>query len=189
MRPLDGELSTREARDGFFAEYGFGEDGGYSKSWVYYDLGPLRVPVPNSRARARAVPIHDLHHLATGYCSRLREEFEIAAWELGGGCGGYVAAWVLNFLAFSGGIVVIPRRLFRAFLRGRRSHNLYHSEYDEALLDLSLNELRERIGLVDGEQTATTGDLGAFVFWCGLSFVWLAALLAGLIVILRWLVF
>ena len=43
-----------------------------------------RVPVaafPNGAARVRAVRLHDLHHVATGYATSWVGEAEIGAWE------------------------------------------------------------------------------------------------------------
>ncbi len=141
------ETRVREARARYFADNGF-SDAGYQDRWVKVKLGPIPIYIPNSPSRKRAIPLHDLHHVATGYATTWTGEAEIGAWEVGGGCANYWAAWVLNLGAFSYGLVIAPRRTVRAFLRGRKAHNLYQSGWDEALLELSVAELRARLGIM-----------------------------------------
>jgi hypothetical protein len=45
------------------------------------------------------------------------------------------------------GCVLAAHRMWRAFLRGRRSTNLYHLGFDERWLEESVGALRERLGL------------------------------------------
>ena len=59
-------LIIRDARAQYFAENGFG-DGGYTATWVKVQAGPLPIYFPNTAARVRAVRLHDLHHVVTGY--------------------------------------------------------------------------------------------------------------------------
>jgi hypothetical protein len=90
-----------------------------------------------------------LHHNAAEYETDWPGKAEIAAWELASGCARYPAAWVLNLGAFDAGLVVAPRRLFRAFLRGRRAKtNLYKSSFDESRLnDITVGMLRDQLEL------------------------------------------
>jgi hypothetical protein len=136
-----------DARRRFFAASGFDQDGGYTKPFYWLGLKWLRVPVPNTAGRVRAVRLHDLHHIATGYPTTWQGEAEIAAWELAGGCGRYVAAWVLNLYAFAVGLLIAPRALWQAFRRGRRCRNLYASGFPEAGLQAPVGDLRWRLGL------------------------------------------
>ncbi len=141
-----GVESVREARARYFAENGFPRDGGYAARWVVLRMG--RVPVfafPNTQARVRAVRLHDLHHVATGYATSWVGEAEIGAWELASGCRDYPAAWVLNGLALTYGLLLWPRRMRAAWARGRRSRNLYAEGYREGLLDESVAGLRARL--------------------------------------------
>lgn len=143
---LSDEMTVREARDVYFREAGLSEEG-YAARWVKLDLGPIPIVFPNTRGRVRAVRLHDLHHVATGYGTTWTGEAEIGAWELAAGCGRHYAAWVLNGVAALIGLVIAPRRTLRAWRRGRRSRTLYGGEFDEALLDLSVGELRRRLRL------------------------------------------
>ena len=173
--PLQPEsLSLREARARFFAEHGFDADGGYTRRWFRIESKPIPVYLPNLKPRVEAVRLHDLHHVVTGYGTDWRGEAEIGAWEIGGGCGRYWAAWVLNVGSFGFGLVAAPRRTWRAFVRGRHSRNLYGGEFRESLLDETVGDLRERLGLVDPVE-ATTSDRLAFAGWSAFVAAWYAA--------------
>ena len=168
------EPTMREARAVYFAENGFPPDGGYSKRWVSFEVGPFPIAFPNTAGRRRAVPYHDLHHVATGYATDLTGEAEIGAWELATGCRHYPAAWVLNLLALYGGLFVSPRRVFRAFVRGRHTQNLYGAEIDDAVLDGTVDRVRERLHLDCETPPPRVSDAVAF------APLVLAALLAGI---------
>src|SRR5437762_12518544 len=119
-------LSLFEARALFFRDAKLGPDGGYSDRWVRVETKPIPFYFPNWPARVAAARLHDLHHIAAEYETDWPGEAEIAAWEIASGCARYHAAWILNFGAFGAGLVVAPRRLFGAFLRGRDAKtNLY----------------------------------------------------------------
>lgn len=140
--------SLREARAQYFRKNGLGDDGGYSKSWVKVQVGPIPMWFPNTEARRRAVWLHDLHHILTGYGTCWVGEAEIAAWELGSGCGDYYAAWLLNAAAVIIGVFIAPRRVWRAFTRGRHSISLYNLNVDEHCLDETVDSVRKRLRIV-----------------------------------------
>jgi hypothetical protein len=185
MTLYDDALLLRDARGRYFADNAFGDDGGYTKKWVKVQLGPLPFAFPNSDARVRAVKYHDLHHVVTGYDTDLCGEAEIGAWEIASGCAGFVAAWVLNLYALTLGFLSgHPGAVWRAFLRGRRTRNLYRDEYGETLLDAPLGAVRTRLGLeaqAPAPAVATTSDRVAFALWCALAFALFAATLALLL--------
>ena len=147
---------------------GFG-DGGYDAKWVKLALGPIPFAFPNSAARVRAVRLHDLHHVATGYDTSVLGEAEIGAWEIGSSCRGFVAAWILNLYAMQLGFWISPAAVFRAFVRGRHTGNLYRGEWDEALLEARVGELRERLALAAPAPEATAMDRAAFLGWSALA--------------------
>ena len=60
------------------------------------------------------------------------------------------------------GLVSVPRRTWRAFLRGRQSRNLYRAAYDEALLSRRVEEVRRELGLERPLAAATARDVAAF---------------------------
>jgi hypothetical protein len=158
-----------EARAAYFERSGFAPDGGYNDDWVAVDMGRFTLRFPNSDARRRAVRYHDLHHVVTGYGTDLKGEAEISAWEISSSCRDMIAAWILNLLAFGHVLVREPRALYRAFLRGRTSRNLYDIEYDDALLACSVDEVRADLGLDAEIPSATIGRRLAFLAWGGLA--------------------
>ena len=168
----DSASTVRAARALYFERNGFG-DGGYDLAWVPVKVGPAELVIRNSASRVRSVRLHDLHHIATGYPTTLEGEALIAAWELASGCRDHWAAWFLNANAFCFGLVLAPRSLWRAFVRGRHSKNLYVGEFHEDLLDGSVGELRGRLG-VDVPHEATAADRIVFALWVGFGLYLLA---------------
>jgi hypothetical protein len=179
----DDAAILRDVRAEYFKRNGLGADGGYTVDWVRFRFGPITVPLPNTNARRRALPPHDLHHIATGYDTSWKGEAEIAAWELASGCGAYVAAWTLNFSAFVIGLVIAPRRTWRAFRRGRASASLYAEEWDERWLDNTLGTLRQRLQIGRKRRTSVVGDAILFVA-CAIPEL---AIVTGLVAIVVWL--
>ena len=147
------------ARDDYFRANGFGENGGYDDAWVDFKLGPIPMPFPNTASRKRAVRFHDLHHALTGYATDVRGEFEISAWEVASGCADHVAAWQLNLGGLVGGLLIAPRRTWRAWLRGRQSRNLYRTPYDEQLLGRRVADVRRELGLDAPPAPARAADV------------------------------
>jgi hypothetical protein len=147
-------------------------------------LGPIPFAFPNTAARVRAVRLHDLHHVATGYDTNLLGEAEIGAWEIGSSCRGFLAGGILNLYAMMLGLWVDSGTVFRAFVRGRHTANLYRGVWDEALLEARVGELRERLRLASPVPEATAADRAAFLGWALvaslLSLATLALLLAAL---------
>lgn len=163
---IDDALTLRAGRQLYFERSGI--EPGYDARWVTLRAGGFPVLVfPNTAGRVRAVRLHDLHHVVTGFDTTWTGEAEIAAWEIATGCGSFLAAWVLNLGAFVVGLFIAPRKLFRAFVRGRHSENLYLTagESSEALLDLSVGELRKKLHLGGDAWLATTSDVAAFALW------------------------
>jgi len=137
-------MTMLEARNRYFEVNGFGKNGGYDDAWVDFKLGPIPMPFPNTAGRVRAVTFHDLHHIVTGYDTDTRGEFEISAWEIATGCGGFFTAWGLAFGGLGmGALFFAPRRTFRAFLRGRHDRSTFDGNYEE-LLKLTVAEARAR---------------------------------------------
>ena len=134
---------VREALAEHLTANGLPPDAGDSDPFVVVRILYVPYPIPNTRARKRAVRIHDLNHLVSGYKTDRIGELEISAWELAsGGCRDYVAAWVLDLAGLLGGLIVAPKRTVAAFMVGRRHQNLYGFEYEE-LLNLTVDDARQ----------------------------------------------
>jgi hypothetical protein len=130
-----------------------------------------RIPLafPNTEGRRRVVRFHDLHHVLTEYPTNWRGEFEIAAWEIAGGVRRYWVGWLLDLLGLACGLVLFPRAVYRAFMRGRHSTNLYGDVWDDTILGRRVGEVRRRLGLDLAEAPPTRDDRAAFVFWAAVS--------------------
>ena len=161
----DNNLKIKDALQLYFSRYHFA-NGGYDLKWFKIKIGPLYIPFPNTKARIEAVKIHDIHHLLTGYEAILKGEAEIGAWELASGCGRYYMAWILNAASFFYGIFFFPKTLLRAFLKGRLiKSNLYHNTlYDHDLLNKTIGELKDKLGL-ENKNMNSTSDYLSFVMY------------------------
>lgn len=168
MARYPDDLSLRTARALFFRDAKLGPDGGYGNRWVRVETKPIPFYFPNWPSRVAAARLHDLHHIASEYGTDWPGEGEIAAWEIASGCAGYHAAWLLNLGGFGAGLFLAPRRVFHAFLRGRRAKtNLYKNGIDESRLDqITVGKLRDELGLRAPVTSARTADLALFGLWC-----------------------
>ena len=189
---VQSELTVRQARAEYFARNSFGEDGGYGAKWVKLKAGPIVFGFPNTKGRVRAVRLHDLHHILTGYETTWIGEAEIGAWEVASGCGRYYAGWILNLPGMAMGLFLSPRRIYRAFLRGRQSCNFYHGKSSEDVLDQPVELARRGLFLDRPIQPGTASDKLAFLAWgtIGLAALawplWLLAGAAAVWFMLRW---
>lgn len=101
----------------------------------------------NHPDRARAIPLHDLHHVATGYATNLVGEGEIGAWELGAGCDAWIV-YALNAAALTVGLFLAPRRMLAAYRAGRRGRTLYRLGLRSGdAARWSVGELRDALGV------------------------------------------
>ncbi|MEY2501784.1 MAG: hypothetical protein QOI07_2118 [Verrucomicrobiota bacterium] len=180
MKSYSDTMTLDKARSLFFARAGLGEDGGYNARWVRVETKPFPVYFPNTACRVEAAKLHDLHHIANEYATDWPGEAEIAAWEIASGCGRHGWAWLLNLGAFTIGIFLFPRRLYRAFVRGRHCANLYRDGFPESeLQNKTLDWLRGRLGLKTDTACATGRDRIAFAFWCVVGIVYHGAWFAA----------
>lgn len=175
------------ARDRYLHDNGF--ESSYEERWVKLKAGPIPIWFPNAPGRVRAVKLHDLHHLVTGYATDWTGEAEIGAWEVASGCGSFAWAWALNLTALPIGLVLAPRRLFRAWVRGRRSRNFYHgrTEIDDALLARPVRAVCHDLGLDAPVPQATVADVATFVVASVLATAFVLAPTAAIVaLVLAW---
>ena len=186
MTATDATLTVADARTRYFAEAGFPPDGGYAAKFVQLaKLGPIPVGFPNSDARRRAVVMHDLHHVATGYKTDWTGEAEISAWEIASGCGRFWFAWYINLQGMIMGWVVNPGATWRAWVRGRHSRNLYPEGFSDGVLRESVAGLRQRLGLDAPAPAPRASDYASYVVWGALALVD-AALTLGILALPLW---
>ena len=181
--------TPREILQKFYTDNHFGDDGGNSLPYVKIELTPkLYFYFPNFDARRKAVILHDIHHLVTGYKTTLAGESEISAWEIGSGCKSYWAAFFINT---SGLMIGIPFNFFgvlKAFARGRKTKNLYHNTIPvEQAMDMQVSELKKHFDLDVYEKDNKVSFMdfllfGAFALY-GVIYSLLALLLLPFIVL------
>lgn len=138
--------TMREALDQYFRRSGFSADSYTDPTFTLKLLG-IPFTFPSTAGRKRALPLHDFHHILTGYGTDWVGEAEIGAWELRAGCKD-LAAYVLNGGGVIIGLLLSPLRVWRAFRAARGQHTLYREpEPYEQLLALSVYTLRHRLGI------------------------------------------
>ena len=174
-------MSLLEARALLFERGGFPRDGGYGERWVKMRLWRIPIWFPNTPGRRYAVQFHDLHHVLTEYPTTWRGETEIAAWEIATGLRRHYEGWLLDLLGFAMGLVINPRGVYRAFVRGRHSLNLYGLKWGEKILSYRVGDVRRWLRLDEDVLRATPSDKVAFIFW---AFTSVATYLATTVVLL-----
>lgn len=146
--PLPASLTVAEAREAYLAENEFtlaAYDDTLTKAEVY----GIPFFVPNTELHRWALILHDLHHVATGFGTDLTGEAEISGWELGAG-GLRSLGWVAGIVIMGAlmGLIVAPRRTYRAWKAGREGRSLFRAGADpERFLAMTLGELRAELGL------------------------------------------
>ncbi len=137
-------ITVREGLHRYHVENGFDGDAMTAEKLQWYVLG-RRVDLPNPRFQRALIARHDLHHVLTGYGTDLRGEAELGAWELAAGPRHWFV-WLNDAGALLLGVLA-PKRTAKAFARGLACRSLYRDDTPyEALLDMPLEELRERLG-------------------------------------------
>ena len=161
--------TVRDARADYFARNGF-STAAYEDRWVHVKILGIPIVFPNVKSRRRAIRFHDIHHVVTGYDTSLRGEAQIGAWEIAATFPDrgreYLAAWVLNTSVFGMGLVLAPRRVYRAFVRGRHCSSLYRLGWSDALLARDVAALQHELGL-DRPHAATWRDRLVFAALVG----------------------
>ena len=142
--------TVRDARDAYLDENGF-TVAAYSEPWNEVTVFGKKTKIRNTRARAALIPMHDLHHVATGFGTDYAGEGEISGWEVAAGLPSslYVKAIILS--GFLLGLCVAPRRTLAAFAAGREARSLFRDapRYED-LLARSVAELRVMLGVPAG---------------------------------------
>lgn len=159
-------MTLGEARKLYFERSGFGSDGGYADRWIKVKVWRMPIWLPNTAGRVKAVKLHDLHHVLTEYPTTWKGEAEISAWEVGsGGLNKYWAGWWLDLMNVAQGLVVNPKGVYRGFMRGRQTRNLFKTEFSDSMLDALVGEYRHKLHLESRLRAVSARDRIAFGFW------------------------
>lgn len=142
----DESCSLKEARDRFLAKNNLTVSD-YTAPTFTIGVLSWRFKFPNTEARKRAVPLHDLHHVLTGFGTDWIGEAEIGAWELRAGCKSFIT-YFLNGGGVIIGLFISPLRLWGAFRKAKGQRTLYRDSllYDD-LLQMTVLEARKRLGI------------------------------------------
>jgi hypothetical protein len=145
-RPIGPETEVGRALAEYLGENGF-DAAEYTSPTFRMKLMGRYHDFPNSADRQWAIPLHDLHHLATGYGTDFIGEAEIGAWELRAGCRTFIV-YCLNATAVAIGLVLSPRRVLAAFRAAEGARSLYRRPLQyEAALKMTSGELRAHLGV------------------------------------------
>jgi hypothetical protein len=145
--PLPAPMNVRVARDAYLRENGFTTES-YDARAAKGSLLGLAFSVPNPPAHRRAIRLHDLHHVATGYGTDHAGEAEISAWQARRGlvpAGLYVTSIVLANAAL--GLLVAPRRTVAALDAGPGGSLFTLDVAYDALLEKTVGELRALLSI------------------------------------------
>lgn len=160
------EKTIRDVIIDYYQINGFDVDGGESASYVKIEVFKgFWFYLPNNDARKKLILLHDIHHLLTGYGTKLKDECEISAWELSAGCRTAWVAFVLNTLAFALGTFIVPNGIWRAWKRGKVTKNLYRANYSkEQLLNKTVESLKREMGFTDENEQMPRKYYNVFSF-------------------------
>ena len=184
---MPGESSiVSDALAQHYVAHGLPADGGANDPWFRVRIGPATLRLPNPPARRRAVFFHDVNHVATGYNTTFSDgEMVIAGFEVGAGCGTLWIVWFINLSMLALGLLACPRKVFDAFVRGRRSASIYTCREDPASLGaMSVAEVRALLRLDAETPIPRPADRLAFTGWAILAIFVFAAALSPLAIIL-----
>jgi hypothetical protein len=178
------EMTLAEARAEYFRRSGFGDQGGYDERWIKVKVWRIPIWLPNTSGRIAAVKLHDLHHVLTEYPTTWRGEAEISAWEVGsGGLRRFWAGWWLDLMNVAQGLVINPLGVYRAFMRGRRTSNLFGATFSDEMLQSLVGEYRDRLDLEKPGDRPGLKDKLTFAFWVAASILLYIASVAPLVAV------
>jgi len=180
-------LTISDALSRHYIAHGLPADGGESQPWFRVHIGPITLRLPNPPARRRAVFFHDVNHILTGYNTTFGDgEVAIAAFEVGSGCGPFWIVWFINLSMFAIGLVMRPRAVFYAFVRGRQAVSLYGRREDRnTLAAMPVAEARALLRLDRPPHAPTLADSLRFAAWSLVAMVVLLAPILAAFMALR----
>ena len=115
-----GEAATQLSfGDGFFVQTEKPD------TWWHFEVFGFKIYCYNFKWRQQALACHDLHHVVTGYPCTMRGEMQVATWEFAAGRFPNLFSNLFCLPLVALGVVVIPRKTFEAFERGKKSRSLF----------------------------------------------------------------
>lgn len=177
--------TVKEAIQAYFKEHDLGEDGGLNKMWAKIKVGPIYLPLLNIPARRKALVFHDIHHIVTGYSGKWEGEVSISSWEISTGCGKYWVAWLLDLNGMAIGLFMYPKSVFTAFIRGRRTKNLYKNTISQQdALAMKIEDLQEKLLIKQEDFVSTTNEQVLFITYSLIALItFIAPFVTGFILV------
>ena len=153
MEFYNENMLIKDALVQLFDRFSFPSDA-YTAKYFSIRLGNSSINLPNITARVKVARYHDIHHILTGYPANWVGEAEIGAWELATGCRTSFIAWFLNGGAVFVGLFMKPKAVLKAFCRSWKTKtNLYHNFEYSQLLEMTVKELQDKIGLEKNKES------------------------------------
>jgi hypothetical protein len=153
-------MKLRDALPDYLAEQGLPEHGGSEGAIDWIGAFGLNWPIPNPPIRKAILPMHDAHHIVTGYGTDAVGEAEVAAWALAAGGPTPLIGWVYDGLGFGFGMLQAPKRTTRAFYSGCGCQTVY-ALGTATVLRTEIQQLREHTQ-IDESHTRTWRDHAAY---------------------------
>jgi hypothetical protein len=120
-------------------------DGGVSETFNEARIGSFSFRYPNFDGRA--LLLHDINHLLTGYPTNWIGECQVSAWELAsGGRKGYPRTWIYPISLVMLGLLICPVKTYKAFLAGKGKTNPFILSATVNVLEMSREELERLVG-------------------------------------------
>lgn len=190
MTGIDASMNIGDALTRLYKEHDLPPDGGEHEALFHVRIGPITIPLPNPPARQKAVFIHDVNHLLTGYNAVFSDgEMKIAAYEVGTGCDRVWAAWLLNLWLMAVAALARPKTAFQAFVRGSQAVSLYRLAPDRSTLRaMSVGDVRRLIQLDEHAMTPSARHYVTFILWVVATWVVSLGILAAIVTGAAWLI-
>ena len=160
------QLTVQEALPAFYKTYQLETDGGINNPTVKITLAKgVYIYIPNFEARKKVVLKHDIHHLITGYEAVMKGETEVSAWELSTGCHQNWVAFTLNLFGLMLGVLFNTKRVWKAWLKGKQTSNLYDERYKmHELMSRKVGDIKSELGFQNENQKSDTlKSLSSFI--------------------------
>lgn len=109
--------------------------------WTFGAFG-LTIPCYNFAWRRQALPVHDLHHVVTGYPVSMPGEFQVAAWEFAAGRFPSLFSNLFCLPLVGLGLLHSPSKVFAAFRQGLSSRSLYCRNLKGRLETMTVADLK-----------------------------------------------
>jgi hypothetical protein len=125
LQHTSSEISVGEALERLSLADGFLNPAGQNRKWRYFEVLGFRIYCYNFAWRKKVLAFHDLHHVVTGYPCTMRGEMQVATWEFAARRCPSLASNLFCLPLAAAGVVLMPRRMVRAYRLGRRSRSLF----------------------------------------------------------------